>query len=158
MGYRVNSKKGVQFRQWATGVLRQHLLLGYTVNQKRFEDDARELEKGLRLIRKTAESPVLSTESGKGPVDVVTRYARTFLWLKRYDEGLLTEPLGQEGGVLPSIEEARQSNATLRRSLIRRGDVSRNDICPLNREKPVTWKPSERQCPLPKTTGILPVS
>ena len=29
------------------------------------------------------------------------------------------------------------------------GDVSRNDICPLNREKPVTWKPSERQCPLP---------
>ena len=28
-------------------------------------------------------------------------------------------------------------------------DVSRNDICPLNREKPVTWKPSERQCPLP---------
>ena len=122
-GYRVNSKKGVQFRQWATGVLRQHLLSGYPLNQKRFEDNARELEKALHLIRKTAERPFLSTESGKGLVDVVTRFTRTFLWLKRYDEGLLTEPPGQEGGVLPTIEEARQSNATWRKSLIRRGEA-----------------------------------
>ena len=54
VGYRVNSKKGVQFRQWSTGVLKQHLLQGCTLNQKRFEDNARELEKGLLLIRKTA--------------------------------------------------------------------------------------------------------
>jgi hypothetical protein len=123
VGYRVNSKKGVQFRQWATGVLKQHLLQGYTLNQKRFEDNARELEKALLLIRKTAESPVLSAESGKGLVDVVTRYTRTFLWLQRYDEGLLTEPSGQEGGVLPTPEEARQSIALLRADLISRGEA-----------------------------------
>ena len=87
VGYRVNSKKGVQFRQRATGVLRQHLLRGYTLNQKRFEDNARELEKALLLIRKTAESPALSMESGKDLVDVVTRYTRTFLWLQRYAKG-----------------------------------------------------------------------
>ena len=126
VGYRVNSKKGVQFRQWATGVLRQHLLQGYTLNQKRFEDNARELEKALLLIRKTAESPALSRESGKGLVDVVTSYTRTFLWLWRYDEGLLTEPSGQEGGVLPTIEEARQIIALLRRtsSIAERPEVS----------------------------------
>ena len=123
VGYRVNSKKGVQFRQWATGVLRQHLLRGYTLNQKRFEDNARELEKALLLIRKTAESPALSRESGKGLVDVVTSYTRTFLWLWRYDEGLLTEPSGQEGGVLPTIEEARQIIALLRADLIHRGEA-----------------------------------
>lgn len=123
VGYRVNSKKGVQFRQWATGILRQHLLRGYTLNQKRFEDNAHELEKALLLIRKTAESPALSTESGKGLVDVVTRYTRTFLWLQRYDEGLLTEPSGQEGGVLPTLEEARQSIALLRADLINRGEA-----------------------------------
>ena len=123
VGYRVNSKKGVQFRQWATGVLRQHLLRGYTLNQKRFEDNARELEKALLLIRKTAESPALSTESGKGLVDVATSYTRTFLWLWRYDEGLLTEPSGQEGGVLPTIEEARQIIALLRADLIHRGEA-----------------------------------
>ena len=106
VGYRVNSKKGVQFRQWATGVLRQHLLRGYTLNQKRFEDNARDLEKALLLIRKTAESPALSMESGKDLVDVVTRYTRTFLWLQRYDEGRLTEPSGQEGGLLPTNQES----------------------------------------------------
>ena len=123
VGYRVNSKKGVQFRQWASGVLKQHLLRGYTVNQKRFEDNARELEKALLLIQKTAESPALSMESGRGLVDVVTHYARTFLWLQRYDEGLLMEPSGQAGGVLPTIEEARQSIATLRTDLISRGEA-----------------------------------
>jgi len=123
VGYRVNSKKGVQFRQWSTGVLKQHLLQGYTLNQKRFEDNARELEKALLLIRKTAESPALSTESGKGLLDVVTRYTRTFLWLERYDEGLLSEPSGQEGGVLPTPEEARQSIALLKGELIKRGEA-----------------------------------
>ena len=123
VGYRVNSRKGVQFRQWASGVLKQYLLRGYTVNQKRFEDNARELEKALLLKQKTAESPALSMESGKGLVDVVTRYARTFLWLQRYDEGLLTKHSGKEGGVLPTIEEARQSIATLRTDLISRGEA-----------------------------------
>jgi prophage maintenance system killer protein len=123
VGYRVNSKKGVQFRQWSTGILKQHLLQGYTLNQKRFEDNARELEKALFLIRKTAESPALSTESGKGLLDVVTRYTRTFLWLERYDEGLLSEPSGQEGGVLPTPEEARQSIALLKGELIKRGEA-----------------------------------
>lgn len=123
VGYRVNSKKGVQFRQWSTGVLKKHLLQGYTLNQKRFEDNARELEKALLLIRKTAESPALSTESGKGLLDVVTRYTRTFLWLERYDEGLLSEPSGQEGGVLPTPEEARQSIALLKGELIKRGEA-----------------------------------
>lgn len=123
VGYRVNSKKGVQFRQWSTGILKQHLLRGYTIHRKRFEDNARELEKALLLIQRTAESAALSSESGRGLVDVVTRYTHTFLWLQRYDEGLLTEPSGQEGGVLPTIEEARQSIATLRTDLISRGEA-----------------------------------
>ncbi len=79
VGYRVKSREGVQFRQWASGILRQHLLRGYTLNQKRFEDNARELEKALVLIQKTAESLALSADSGKGLVDVVTRYTHTFL-------------------------------------------------------------------------------
>lgn len=123
VGYRVNSKKGVQFRQWATGILKQHLLRGYTLHQKRFEENARELEKALQLIRKTAESPALSTDSGKGLVDLVTRYTRTFLWLERYDEGLLAEPTGQEGGELPTIDEARNAIKALRTDLMRRGEA-----------------------------------
>ena len=44
------------FRQWATGLLREHLTQGYTLNKRRFEENARELESALRLVQKTARS------------------------------------------------------------------------------------------------------
>jgi len=46
-------------------------------------------------------------------VDIVTRYAQTFLLLQRYDEGLLTEPPEQRGGILPTPTEARAALALL---------------------------------------------
>ena len=50
VGYRVKSVQGTQFRQWATATLREHLIRGYTVNRRRFEHDARELEAALELV------------------------------------------------------------------------------------------------------------
>ncbi|MEY2342765.1 RhuM family protein [Acidithiobacillus sp. IBUN Pt1247-S3] len=124
VGYRVKSKQGVQFRQWATALLREHLTRGYTLNRQRFEANARELETALQLIRKTAASPDLGLDAGRGLVDVLTRYTHTFLWLQRYDEGLLTEPAGQPGGVLPTPAEARHVIATLKADLMKRGEAS----------------------------------
>ena len=86
VGYRVNSKKGVQFRQWATALLRTHLTRGYTINAQRFEANARELEAALQIIRPTAHSDHLALDAGRGLIDLVSRYTRTFLWLQRYDE------------------------------------------------------------------------
>ncbi|MDF3014280.1 MAG: Death-on-curing family protein [Cellvibrio sp.] len=124
VGYRVNSIKGTQFRIWATNILRQHLVQGYTLNKSRFEQNAQELEQALTLIRKTAQSPELNTDSGRGLVEIVSRYTQTFLWLQRYDEGLLDEPQGCEGGVLPTSEEATQSLENLKRVLIERGEAT----------------------------------
>jgi prophage maintenance system killer protein len=123
VGYRVNSKKGVQFRQWATALLREHLARGYTLNRQRFEANARELEAALRLIRKTAATSALNLDAGRGLVDVVTRYTYTFLWLQRYDDGLLTAPAGEPGGVLPTLEQARHAISTLKADLMTRGEA-----------------------------------
>jgi hypothetical protein len=131
VGYRVSSKRAVLFRQWATRVLREHLTQGYTLNRHRFEANASELEATLQLIRRTAQSPDLLAETGRGLVDIVTRYAQTFLLLQRYDEGLLAEPPQQQGGVLPTVREARQSLAALKRDLIYRGEAT--DIFALER-------------------------
>ncbi|GGY00693.1 hypothetical protein GCM10007160_30540 [Litchfieldella qijiaojingensis] len=103
VGYRVNSRRAVQLRQWATRVLREHLTQGWTLNRQRFEANARELEAAMALVRKTAQSSALDTASGRGLVDIVTRYAQTFLLLQRYDEGLLTELRAQVGGQLPTF-------------------------------------------------------
>jgi len=94
VGYRVNSKKGTQFRIWATQRLREYLTKGYTLNQQRFEQNAKELEAALTLIKKAAQSPAITAEAGTGLVEIVSRYT-PFLWLQRYDEGLLIEPQGQ---------------------------------------------------------------
>jgi hypothetical protein len=102
VGYRVNSKKGTQFGFWATQRLKDYLVQGYAIDQCRFDQNAAELKQALALIEKTAKSPELSTDAGRGLVDIVSRYTQSFLWLQRYDEGLLEETQGQQGGSLPS--------------------------------------------------------
>jgi len=124
VGYRVNSSRATRFRQWATRTLREHLTQGWTLNRQRFEENARELEAALTLVRKAAQSPALDTDSGRGLVDIVSRYAQTFLLLQRYDEGLLTDPQAQVGGTLPSLEEARAGLDSLKGELMARGEAT----------------------------------
>ncbi|MFC4764130.1 RhuM family protein [Dyella koreensis] len=124
VGYRVKSVQGTRFRQWATGVLHQHLTRGYSIQRQRFETNARELEAALQLVRKTARSPKLQADTGRGLVDIVSRYAQTFLLLQRYDEGLLAEPPAQPGGDLPTLAQARKALAELKADLIARGEAT----------------------------------
>ncbi len=124
VGYRVNSRRGVHFRQWATRLLKEHLTRGFTLNRQRFEENARELEAALQLVRKAAAGEALTSDQGRGLVDVIARYTHTFLLLQRYDEGLLTEPKGTAGGMLPALPDARVAIAELKRNLIARGEAS----------------------------------
>ncbi|MFT3930068.1 MAG: RhuM family protein [Spongiibacteraceae bacterium] len=124
VGYRVKSLQGTQFRIWATQRLKEHLVQGYTLNHNRFEKNAAELEQALALIQKTAQSPELTGDAGRGLIDIVSRYTQTFLWLQRYDEGLLEEPTGQHGGTLPSADEAMAALNQLKKQLIARGEAT----------------------------------
>ncbi|MEW9810216.1 MAG: virulence protein RhuM/Fic/DOC family protein (plasmid) [Candidatus Symbiodolus clandestinus] len=123
VGYRVNSKCGMQFRQWATGILRAHLMQGWTLDRTRFEHNAAELEAALALVRKTAQSPYLLVETGRGLIEIVSRYTLTFLLLQRYDTGTLTEPTGTSGGLMPSLYEVRHVISRLKTDLIARGEA-----------------------------------
>lgn len=124
VGYRVKSVQGTRFRQWATRVLREHLTRGFSLDRQRFEKNAAELEAALALVRKAAAGEALSAEQGRGLVDVIARYTQTFLWLQRYDEGLLTAPPGSPGGALPTLDEARAAIARLKADLMARGEAS----------------------------------
>lgn len=124
VGYRVNSRRGVRFRQWATATLREHLVRGYTLNRQRLEQNARELESALALVRKTASGEALTNDQGRGLVDIIARYTQTFLLLQRYDSGLLVEPQGVPGGTLPQVAEARRAIGELRADLIARHEAT----------------------------------
>lgn len=124
VGYRVNSKQGTKFRQWASTLIKEHLTRGYTLNHQRLQANAAELQAALELVRKAAQTPELTGDTGRGLVDIVTRYTHTFLWLQRYDEGLLTDPPSQPGGTLPTVDEARQALARLKTDLMQRGEAT----------------------------------
>jgi prophage maintenance system killer protein len=124
VGYRVKSKVATQFRIWATQRLREYLIKGYSINRQRFTQNAAELEQALALIRKAAQAPCLASDMGRGLVDIMGRYTQTFLWLQRYDEGLLEAPKGQGGGILATPEDAMTSLGQLKAQLIDRGEAS----------------------------------
>ena len=105
-------------------MLRQHLTQGYSLDRERFEKNAAELEAALLLVRKAAAGQALTADLGRGLVDVIARYTHTFLWLQRYDEGLLTTPEGSPGGVLPTLAEAKAAIARLKADLVARGEAS----------------------------------
>ncbi|MDP6955575.1 MAG: RhuM family protein, partial [Planctomycetota bacterium] len=88
VGYRVNSKRGTQFRIWATKVLRQHIVQGYTVNQARLG----ELHQAVKLIADTAERRDLSGDEAKALLAVVGEYSDALGLLDDYDHQRVAKP------------------------------------------------------------------
>ena len=90
VGYRVNSARGTQFRIWATGTLRDHLLHGYTLNERRLrEKGLGEMQQAVELLARTLTHNALVSDEGVAVLDVVRRYAAAWRLLLEYDEGRL---------------------------------------------------------------------
>ncbi|MBI3872437.1 MAG: virulence protein RhuM/Fic/DOC family protein [candidate division Zixibacteria bacterium] len=81
VGYRVNSKRGTQFRIWATGVLRDHLLKGYSVNEKRLT----QLKQAIRLVAEIVDRRDLSGDEAKALLRVVGDYSQALDLIDEYD-------------------------------------------------------------------------
>ena len=126
VGYRVNSKRGTQFRIWATSVLKDHLIKGYSLNQKRLaEKGTKELQQVLTLLSNTLEGYNLVNEEGKAVLDIVNRYAGTWRLLLQYDEDNLPAPdRKQAPKTVLSIDQARAAVSSLKQELAVRGEAT----------------------------------
>ncbi len=127
VGYRVNSKRGVRFRQWATGVLREHIVQGYTLNAQRLaERGVGEIEQAVGLLARTLTSNALVTDEGRAVLEVVQQYTRAWKLLLEYDEGRLAEtpvkPVKPAADL--SLNDARTVIARLREVLAKRGEAT----------------------------------
>lgn len=90
VGYRINSKRGTQFRQWATQRLKEHLVRGYTVNQKRLE----QLRQTIQLVTEGGKKESLQLEEAKGLLSIIDSYINSFVLLNQFDSHTLrTEEL-----------------------------------------------------------------
>lgn len=68
VGYRVKSQRGVEFRQWATRTLKQHLVEGYTLNQRRLQERGIEFNQVMELLSKTLTNQELVNDAGNGAI------------------------------------------------------------------------------------------
>lgn len=127
VGYRVNSRKGTQFRIWASRVLKDYLVQGYALNKQRLEaqqDNIRQLERTLTLFQQNLIEQA-SLPEARGLVSVIAGYARTFVLLNQFDSERL--PLGDFATTIRyeiREDEALAGIAALKGDLLGRGEAS----------------------------------
>ena len=91
VGYRVNSKRGVKFRQWANRILKDYLIKGYAVNDRIRKEQIGELRQLVGMLGRTIQGqPLLSTDETNALFEVVTDYTYALDTLDNYDYERLT--------------------------------------------------------------------
>ena len=93
VGYRVNSKSATQFRQWATQRLKDYLVQGYAINEKRLQeasDKFQDLKNAVQLAAKAGNAEALTSVEAKGILGVIEQYAYALETLDKYDHQKLT--------------------------------------------------------------------
>ena len=91
VGYRVNSKRGIKFRQWANRVLKDYLVKGYAINERMRREQIGELRQLVGMIGRTIQNkPLLSNDETNALFEVVTNYTYALDTLDNYDYERLT--------------------------------------------------------------------
>ena len=91
VGYKVNSKRGVRFRQWANEILKQYLIKGYAVNEHMRREQIAELRQLVSMLGRTIQNqPLISTDETNALFEVVTDYTYALDTLDNYDYQRLT--------------------------------------------------------------------
>lgn len=128
VGYRVKSKRGTQFRQWATQRLKDHLVKGYTLNEKRLQQVAQnmqQLEQAIKLIQQSGGSDKLTITEAKGLLDIITNYTHSFILLNQFDSNSLPdEKLNENITYEIEYKEAVKAITELKKQLIKKKEAS----------------------------------
>ncbi len=126
VGYRVNTTRGIRFRQWATRTVHDHMVRGYTLNERRLgERGLREAREALDLLGRTLRNQALVDDTGQAVVELIAGYADTWRLLLEYDEDRLLTPPGvrPSAGVLDH-ERAVAAIAEFKLDLMARNEAS----------------------------------
>lgn len=126
VGYRVRSKRGTEFRQWATSVLKEHLIKGYTTYEKRLaERGVKELQQSIDLLQKTLTRNDLVNDIGIETIQLIMSYSKTWHLLLAYDEDELTLPKqGDQRIAALNYDSAVHAIETLKSDLAARNEAS----------------------------------
>lgn len=113
VGYRINSKRGTQFRIWANKVLKDYLIRGFAINEKRLQQTKqqfKELKKIIALQENVISEYQLETDEAKGLIKVISSYSTALDLLDDYDHQRLQIPKSRKAEVVKiNYKEARKA-------------------------------------------------
>jgi prophage maintenance system killer protein len=122
VGYRTNSVRAIQFRQWATKTLRQHIVNGYTINKK-------QLAKNYEAFLQTVEDiksllPASGEVDAEDALEIIKMFASTWLSLNAYDKESLPKIGATKKQVKVTVDQLKKSLEKLKQELIARKEAS----------------------------------
>ncbi|WP_206365105.1 virulence RhuM family protein [Sphingobacterium corticibacterium] len=120
VGYRVKSKQGTAFRQWATQRLKEYLIQGYTINQKRLD----ELQQTVQFIAEKAKD-LENVDEAKGIMNIISQYTQSFVLLNQFDSNSI-EPKKLNENITYEINyaEAKIAITELKKQLIEKKEAT----------------------------------
>jgi len=126
IGYRVSGKKATQFRIWATSVLKDYLIKGYALNQKKLQQQKlEELDKTIQLIKQGLQNNRLSITEAKGFVEIISNYTKSWALLQGYDEQSLQDVIeSRDEKFILDYDEAKKAIVELKKILIKKGEAT----------------------------------
>jgi Virulence protein RhuM family len=138
VGYRVNSKRGTQFRIWANNILKEYLVKGYALNEKRLKEQLQRFEslkQSIRLIENVTRHKALSIIESEGLLEVITDFTYALDILDQYDyQKLQIIDTSHKDAIPIAYEDAMRAIQKLR------GKLSNTDL--FGREKDHSFRTS----------------
>ena len=126
VGYRVNSQRATQFRIWASKVLKQYLIKGYVINEKRLleaKNKFKELQGAVLFLQKQSKKELLKGQEAE-ILNLLADYSKTFSLLEQYDKRRLADKKGAKTKFILRYEDSLNIVAELKRELIVKKEAS----------------------------------
>ncbi len=126
VGYRVKSLRGTQFRIWATKILKDHLIKGYTINEKRLlqtKSQLKELQNTISFLQDKSKHELLAGQE-REILNLLANYSKTLTLLEQYDKNKLPLIKKAKGKFVLSYDETKKVVEEIKRDLINRKEAS----------------------------------
>jgi len=126
VGYRVKSKRGTQFRIWATKVLKDYLIRGFALNQKRLaenQDKFKELQRTIAFIKNKSAQIELQGQTQE-LLSIIHQYARSLSLFYQYDKGTLAIRKGRKPHFVLRYEASKGFIGQIKAELTQKGEAN----------------------------------
>jgi hypothetical protein len=121
LGYRINSVQATNFRQWATKILRGHIVDGYTLNKQRIKDNYEQFSDAVDHIKVVVKSAQIDNDS---VIELISMFANTWLSLDAYDKDQLLPTGTSKKKVTLTADKLSKALQDLKKNLISKGEAT----------------------------------